>query len=312
VKDGSFTGLPLVSVIIPTLNGAKSIGGLLEALKGQSVFNEQIVIDSASTDDTVAIAQSWGAKTISIRREDFDHGATRNRAVIEATGDTLVFMTQDALPLNRSVIEGLVGALEAPLVAASYARQVPWPDASPPERFARTFNYPDVSLKKSEESIPELGVKTFFFSNVCSSIRRDVFNSLGGFPEGVIMDEDLLFSARAILKGYSIAYVSEAEVFHSHRYTWSQQFKRHFDIGVFFRDHAWLLEYSKINDEGIKFVKEELRFLHRTGSYLWIPYVLGELLCRYGGYKLGSSNLLMPLIFKRAASLHRGYWDKRC
>ena len=301
----------MISVIIPTLNGSGSIGALLEALKGQSVVNEQIVIDSASTDDTVAIARSWGAKTISIRREDFDHGATRNRAVTEATGDILVFMTQDALPLNRSVIENLVKILEVPGVAASYARQVPRPDASPPERFARAFNYPTISLNKNRGLIPKLGVKTFFFSNVCSSVRRDVFDSLGGFPERVIMDEDLLFSARAILKGYSVAYVAEAEVFHSHRYTWSQQFRRYFDIGVFFGDHTWLLGYSKVDDEGARFVKEELCFLQRTGSYLWIPYVLGELMCRYGGYKLGLSYRLMPRICKRAASLHRGYWDKR-
>jgi rhamnosyltransferase len=124
------------------------------------------------------------------------------------------------------------------------------------------------------------------------------------------MDEDLLFSARAILKGYSIAYVAEAEVFHSHRYTWSQQFKRYFDIGVFFGDHAWLLGYGKINNEGTRFVKEELCFLRKTGSYLWVPYVLGELLCRYGGYKLGLRHRLMPRICKHAASLHRGYWDK--
>jgi rhamnosyltransferase len=220
-------------------------------------------------------------------------------------------MTQDALPLNRLVIENLIKILEIPMVAASYARQVPRPGASPPEQFARVFNYPADSLNKSRELIPKLGIKTFFFSNVCSSIRRDVFDSLGGFPERVIMDEDLLFSARAILKGYGIAYVAEAKVFHSHRYTWFQQFKRYFDIGVFFRDYAWLLRYSKVNDEGTRFVKEELRFLRKTGSYCWIPYVLGELVCKYGGYKMGLNYRLVPRICKQVVSLHRGYWNKR-
>ena len=300
----------MISVVIPTLNGAKSIGALLSSLKQQSVETELIVIDSASIDKTVAIAQAQGAKIIKIRREDFDHGATRNRAAREASGDILVFMTQDALPVNRFVVEHLTGALRVPGVAASYARQIARDDASPPETFVRAFNYPPEPLTKTKALIPTLGFKTFFFSNVCSSVRRDVFNRLGGFPEGVIMDEDMLFAARAINNGYGVAYVPEATVFHSHHYGWFRQFRRYFDIGASFRGHGNLLCVGTMGGEGMRFVREELRFLWKNGARFWIPYVLIELVCRYAGYTTGYHHPYVPRFLRRLMSLHRNFWDK--
>ncbi len=301
----------MISVIIPTLNGAGSIEALLSSLKQQSVETELIIIDSTSTDETVAIAQAWEARIIQIRREDFDHGATRNYAARQASGDILVFMTQDALPVSRSVLEHLTDALKAPGVAASYARQIARDGAPPPETFVRAFNYPSEPLIKTKAMVPSLGFKTFFFSNVCSSIRKDIFNRLGGFPEGVIMDEDMLFAARAINNGYGIAYVPEAVVFHSHHYGWFRQFRRYFDIGVSFRGHSNLLCVGTMGSEGMRFVREELRFLWKNNARFWIPYVLIELACRYAGYTAGRHYPYVPQFLRRVMSLHRNFWDKR-
>ena len=95
---------------------------------------------------------------------------------------------------------------------ASFGRQIPRPDASPTENFTRLFNYPETPMIKGIEDLPRLGIKTFFFSNVCSAIKTKEFKELGGFPENIIMFEDLIFAAKAILKGYKIAYVPEAKV----------------------------------------------------------------------------------------------------
>ena len=53
---------------------------------------------------------------------------------------------------------------------------------------------------KGIDDLPRLGIKTFFFSNVCSAIKVKEFKELGGFPENIIMFEDLIFAAKAILK----------------------------------------------------------------------------------------------------------------
>jgi rhamnosyltransferase len=84
-----------ISVIIPTLNAEEQIHGLLISLKNQSVPCEIILIDSSSSDLTVRTADSLGAKSIIIRREDFDHGRTRNLGASHAAGDIMVFLTQD-------------------------------------------------------------------------------------------------------------------------------------------------------------------------------------------------------------------------
>jgi len=72
-------------------------------------------------------------------------------------------------------------------------------------------------LKKQVQ--PEIGIKIFFFSNACSTIKVKEFKELGSFFENIIMLEDLIFAAKAILNGYKIAYVPEAKVWHSHNFS---------------------------------------------------------------------------------------------
>ena len=90
------------SVIIPTLNGEKQIVSLLETLQTQSLPPSQIlVVDSQSDDATVERAQSVaGVRVEMIRRQDFDHGGTRDWAIRRCDSDFVVFMTQDAMPTD--------------------------------------------------------------------------------------------------------------------------------------------------------------------------------------------------------------------
>jgi rhamnosyltransferase len=104
----------MISVIIPTRNAEEHIHGLLTSLKGQSVSCEVIVIDSSSSDCTIRIADSFNVKTKIIIKRSFDHGGTRNLAVTKATGDIIVFLTQDAMPADRYFLEQLIKPLENP------------------------------------------------------------------------------------------------------------------------------------------------------------------------------------------------------
>ncbi len=298
----------MISVIIPTHNAGEYIHRLIESLKSQSVTGEIIVIDSSSSDSTVQAAESYGIKTVVIEKKDFDHGSTRNIAVAHCTGDIFVFLTQDALPENSRFLENLIKPLENPLVAASYGRQIPGADARPPERFARIFNYPDTSLIKSSDDIAALGIKTFFFSNVSSAIRKKEFEAMGGFSESVIMNEDMLLAGRLILGGYKVAYVSEASVIHSHNYAWIDQFRRYFDIGVFMKKDLYPLAHIKADNTGFSFLKEEIGYLLRNKEYRWLPYIIGEALSKYAGYKLGMNYEMLPGSMRKKMSMHKGYW----
>lgn len=147
-----------VSLIIPTRNGGQSLRELFLALQKQSVKPDQIlVVDSLSNDDTLDICRDFEAEVIQIEAIDFDHGGTRNLAVTKAMGQILVFMTQDAFFKDTECLKNLIEPLEEPSIAASFGRQVPKKDANPVEIFAKSFNYPPMSMIKGIDDLPKLG-----------------------------------------------------------------------------------------------------------------------------------------------------------
>lgn len=289
----------MVSVIIPTLDAGSRLGRLLLSLRKQTIPMEIIVVDSSSTDNTAAIAKDYNVTLISIDKKDFNHGATRNAATLHAKGDIFVFLTQDCLPYNDECIENLVKPLKEPDIAISYGRQIPKDDAKPTEQFARYFNYPEQAVVKGLQQIKEIGIKTFFFSNVFSAVRRKEFEELGGFPDDIIMFEDMIYAAKLIIKGYRIAYVPEAKVIHSHNYSLAEQFKRYFYAGVSFKKQPWFLEYAESNREGKIYFQQQMRYLLKKGAYCWMLYALLEALCKYCGYHLGLHYDKIPIVLMK-------------
>ena len=277
-----------VSVIIPTLNAGSLLKDLLSGLLVQDPApSEIIIIDSSSEDNTRLIAEQYGTKVILLPGGTFDHGRTRNRAAAEARGDILVFMTQDALPADNHLLATLTVPFRKPSVAAAYGRHIPRPDASPLEVFARRFNYPDEPSEKCRDDIPTLGIKTFFFSNVCSAIRKELFLEAGMFPEGIRSNEDMVIAAKLIMGGYRIAYVPGATVIHSHRTSLLRQFSRYYNIASSLRNNRWILEHARPEGEGARFLKEQVRFVLGQRKYAWLPYILLESLAKYAGYRTG-------------------------
>lgn len=276
-----------ISVIIPTLNAGKTIYELLSKLRSQNLDTEIIVIDSSSKDETVNIAKSFGAKVLNIPSYAFNHGKTRNLGATESKGDILVFMTQDAIPQNNYLIKNLIAPLKDPSIAASYARHIPRKDASPSEIFARNFNYPDTSLIKDSSFIQKLGIKTFFFSNSCSAIKRHIFFEAGLFPENVKSNEDMIIAAKIILMGYKIAYISDATVIHSHNYSFSDLFKRYYNIGSSLKKNSWIFQYAKTEKEGLRFLIKQSSFIVKNYGFKYMPNVLIEAIVKYMGYRIG-------------------------
>jgi len=300
----------MVSIIIPTLNASAHLPGLLTRLCNQTVTDKElIIIDSSSTDDTAEIAKSFSAKVIIIPQREFNHGGTRNLGAGAATGDILAFMTQDVLPADEFYLEKLIRPLEQNHIAAGFARQLPKEDAIPPEKFARAYNYPDKPVIKGKEDIRNLGIKTFFLTNVCSAIKKDAFFEAGRFPEKIIMDEDLVFAAKLVLKGYKIAYVPDAKVYHSHNYTLPQQFKRYFDIGAALNGQRWILDLVTAEGSGIKYLKDQISYLWTNRQGRWLFYAVAEAAAKFGGYRIGLMEDKLPAGLKRRLSMHSFFWD---
>jgi rhamnosyltransferase len=281
----------MVSVIIPTLNAGTKLGKLLEILDSQTLKAEEIfVIDSSSSNTTAEPVQSHGYRVITINKNDFDHGTTRNLAVAQTDSEFVVFLTQDVVPTDEHTIAELIKPMQADLnIAICYGRQLVRPNAHPLERFYREFNYPRQSILKTKNDIDTLGLKAFFCSNCCSAIRRSIFNKLGGFKNNVIVNEDMLFAAKAITAGYAVYYAAEAKVYHSHPHSLPQTFKRYFNIGRFFADNKWILKHAGLKSyssdtlkAGIKTFWEK-RSLHNI-AILLIEFAVKAVACKLGWY----------------------------
>ena len=164
---------------------------------------------------------------------------------------------------------------------------MPRPDASPLEVFARQFSYPDTELIKGLDTIKQLGIMAFRFSNVCSAVNKDVFFKIGMFPHDIRSNEDMILAAKLILDGYRVAYIPKAVVIHSHNYSLRQLFRRYADIGSSLKQHSWILHYAQAEKEGRRFIKEQLSFVLKRREYRWIPYIFLESMTKYVGYRIG-------------------------
>jgi rhamnosyltransferase len=297
----------MVSILIPTYNAGPSFGSLLEVLARQQLrLFEVVVIDSSSTDNTLSIARSYGVRTHVISKREFDHGGTRTSMGKLAKGDVLVYLTQDALPLNEGAVPALVSKLlEDERIGAAFGRQIPHPHATPFAQHLRVFNYPGVSHTRGFEDRDRYGMKTFFCSNSFAAYRRKALEEIGWFKSGLLMGEDMHACAKMLVNGFRIAYVAEAVVGHSHDYSMQQEFRRYFDLGAFFSKEQWMLEqYGTANSEGFRFVKSEIAFLLKGGFIRYIPASVLRNAAKWCGFQLGRLYPYLPAWMIRWASMH--------
>ncbi len=301
----------MVSIVIPTINSALYLPALLESILAQTVLAEEIiVVDSASTDNTPAIAEKFGAVVVNIAREEFGHGKTRNLGVRRSKGDIIIFLTHDALPARSDAIEKLLKPFSAdPGIGAAYGRQLPYPEATTFAEHIRFFNYSDVSHVRSLNDGTK-GIRAAFISNSFAAYRRNVLSKIGYFKEDLIMGEDMHAGARILLSGYSLAYAADAIVYHSHNYTVTEDFKRYFDTGVFHRSEEWLLEkFGKAEGEGIQYLKSEFRYLAARRKYCLVPEFFLRNGLKYMGYFLGKHYTTIPKSISKKMSMHNYWWN---
>lgn len=243
-----------------------------------------------------------------ISRQEFDHGNTRRQAVAESKSGYFVMMTDDALPADEHMLENLLAPVWAGEAAMSYARQLPGENCGPIESFTRSFNYPEQSVLKSKEDLPAMGIKTFFASNVCAAYDREIYDSLGGFVEHTIFNEDMIYARKLIDAGKKIAYRADARVFHSHSYSGFMQFKRNFDLGVSHSQYPEVFGGIKAEGEGIRLVKSTCRYLVKCKKPWLIVKLIWNSGCKYAGYFLGKRYQKLPKSLVMRCTANREYF----
>lgn len=302
-----------VDIIIPTYHSDEKLERLLTMLYRQTVLPNRVIllhtVEAEEREQKVPGIEGANITVIPIQKKDFDHGGTRKYGAGLSGADILMFMTQDAVPVDEYLIEKLLEPYSDPWVSATYARQLADESVGLVERYTRHFNYPKQSRIKSGEDLAELGIKTFFCSNVCATYRRSVYEKLGGFVDHTIFNEDMIMAASMIRDDYRIAYVAEAKVLHCHKYSYTQQFTRNFDLGVSHKQYEEIFKGVKSESEGIKLVKNTLNYLIDKKHYLLIPDLILSSAFKYLGYQFGIRYTILPGELIRHFSMNKGYWQ---
>lgn len=316
-----------VDVIIPIYRPDEKLIVLLEKLNSQSIKPNSIILMNtgkkyfdkfiercnAACDGGSRFYERFpNVKVYHVKKSQFDHGGTRKLAVKYSRAAVFVMMTQDAIPVDDKLIEELIRGLsneERGTVAVAYARQLADENCGVLETSSRLFNYPEESCTKAYEDILELGIKTFFCSDVCAAYRRDIFDRLGGFVDKTLFNEDMIYASEAIKSGYAIRYQAEAKVIHSHNYTNSQQFHRNFDLGVSQSQHPEVFAAVSSESEGKKLVAATTKRLLDEKQAMKLPHFYMQCVSKYAGYLLGKNYDKLPMGLVKKLTTNPGYFE---
>ncbi len=304
----------VVDVIIPVYKPQKELFTLIDMLQKQSLPVNNIIL--MNTEEKYLERLTYGTefwekyrniRVYHLSKREFDHGKTRHMGVSKSQSEIFVMMTQDALPADEYLLEALVARLKG-RTAVAYARQLPTESCSVLERFTRQFNYPPVSCDKSLKDLENLGIKTYFCSDVCAAYRRDIYEELGGFIRHTIFNEDMIYAAKAVKAGYHIAYEAKARVYHSHNYSNMQQLRRNFDIGVSHADNPEVFSKLSSESEGKRMVMAASVYLKENHMLRKLPYFYIQCASKYAGYLLGKHYKRLPGKLVRRITTNKEYW----
>lgn len=290
-----------VSIIILAKNSCNRIEDVMKSLHNQ-IFTDEvevIAIDSGSTDGTLDIFQKYGAKIYNISPEEFHHSKTRNLGAEIASGNLLVFLTSDAVPVHEKWLINLINPFNKKEIGATYGRQIAYPETKKTEKFFYNYFYPNKAkiLKKEDiKNIRKFYLENVFISNVNAAIRKDVWEKIK-FNNEIINHEDKDFALKLLKCGHKIYYEPGASVYHSHNYNLWAVFKRRFNDGAAFTS---IVDQGKNNFfyKGIIYFIEEMKFFIFKKDIIWIPYAIIYDFLYFLGFQLGSKEKYLPKFIK--------------
>lgn len=210
----------LVSVVIRTLNEATYLEELLRVIDLQTKDDfdvEVVIIDSGSTDRTLAIAESHGCRITFITKDQFTFGRSLNMGSDFARGDILVYISGHCVPASDIWLKNLINPILNGAATYTYGRQIGRDTTKYSERKIFEKYFPSIS------NIPQKG---FFCNNANSAISRKTW-CLFKFDEEITGLEDMELSKRICDDGGRIAYVAEACIYHIHNEHWHQTRRRY-------------------------------------------------------------------------------------
>jgi len=206
-EQGQTVPRPHCSIVIRANNEEGHIGRLLSGILQQTIPQiEIILVDSGSTDNTVAIAQQYLVRVVHIPPDEFTFGRSLNLGIDAAQGEFIVIASAHIYPVYPDWLERLLSPFSDPQVALIYGRQRG-------DRITRFSESQVFARWYPENSNPVQ--KYPFCNNANAAIRRELW-ARHPYDETLSGLEDLAWARWAVNEGYHLAYIAEAEVVHVH------------------------------------------------------------------------------------------------
>lgn len=209
---------PVCSIVIRAYNEEKHIGRLLTGITQQTVKDVQIIlVDSGSTDATVAIASRYPVEVVHIRPQDFTFGRSLNMGIAAAQAELVVMASAHVYPVYPDWLERLLAPFADAQVALAYGKQRGMETTKFSEHRIFAHWFPEYS--QARQTHP-------FCNNANSAIRRSLWQQ-HAYNESLPALEDLAWARWAFDQGYAISYTAEAEIIHVHNETWKGVYNRY-------------------------------------------------------------------------------------
>lgn len=196
-----------VALVVRCFNEEAHIGRLLTGVEQQTHRPDQVIlVDSGSTDATLAIASNFGVDIVSVSPDRFSFGHALNVGLGQADAEVCVFASAHVYPVYDSWIERLVAPFADETVALTYGRQTIPPEGRLSEGRLLNHWFPTTSVPRQANP---------FCNNANAAIRRSVWEDIP-YDESLTGLEDLDWARKAIDAGHVLSYVAEAPIVHVH------------------------------------------------------------------------------------------------
>lgn len=212
------TGPPDVSVIMVNWHCAEVLLDCLRCLENgalEGLSHETLVVDNASTDDSVA-ALRRGASGIRLllNRRNIGFGSANNQAMRLASGRYFLLLNPDTLP-GAGTISRMVQTLESrPAIGLAGCRLVDREGKAQESFWYEYAGHLFPAAAAGEGGDPD-AIEVGWTSGACMLVRREVFAATGGFdPALFLYGEDPEWCYRIWQAGWRVAYLPRVEIAH--------------------------------------------------------------------------------------------------
>jgi len=258
--------LPACSIVIRSFNEEQHIGRLLTGILEQTVRDVEIVlVDSGSTDATVAIASRFPVRILHIDPTDFSFGRSLNLGCSAVTREHIVIASAHVYPIYPDWLELLLGPFADPKVGLTYGKQRGTGASHYSERQIFQAWFPETSNR--DQAHP-------FCNNANAAIRRSLWLQ-HPYDEDLSGLEDVEWASWATRQGHKLVYEASAEVVHVHSEAAREIYNR-------YRREAMALRRIR-PQERIGLLDAARLFVSNAGTDLWHAGHDGRLLREMAG-----------------------------